>query len=86
MKGKTSTGFEFDIEDERLDDMELVDIMAEIEENPLLMPKLCKMLLGEEQKKRLYDHLRSEDGRVPIEATTNAIQEIFNSPGDLKNS
>ena len=86
MKGKTSTGFEFDIEDERLDDMELVDIMAEIDENPLLMPKLCKMLLGEEQKKRLYDHLRSEDGRVPIETTTNAIQEIFNSPGDLKNS
>ena len=86
MKGKTSTGFEFDIEDERLDDMELVDIMAEIDENPLLMPKLCKMLLVEEQKKRLYDHLRSEDGRVPIEATTNAIQEIFNSPGDLKNS
>ena len=86
MKGKTSTGFEFDIEDERLDDMELVDIMAEIDENPLLMPKLCKMLLGEEQKKRLYDHLRSEDGRVPIEATTNAIQEIYNSPGDLKNS
>ncbi|MFQ8846579.1 MAG: hypothetical protein ACLR84_03955 [Clostridia bacterium] len=86
MKGKTSTGFEFDIEDERLDDMELVDIMAEIDENPLLMPKLCKMLLGDEQKKRLYDHLRSEDGRVPIEATTNAIQEIFNSPGDLKNS
>ena len=86
MKGKTSTGFEFDIEDERLDDMELVDIMAEIDENPLLMPKLCKMLLGDEQKKRLYDHLRSEDGRVPIEATTNAIQEIFNSPGDLINS
>ena len=86
MKGKTSTGFEFDIEDERLDDMELVDIMAEIDENPLLMPKLCKMLLGDEQKKRLYDHLRSEDGRVPIEATTNAIQEIFNSPGVLKNS
>ena len=86
MIGNTSTGFEFDIEDERLDDMELVDIMAEIDENPLLMPKLCKMLLGEEQKKRLYDHLRSEDGRVPIEATTNAIQEIFNSPGDLKNS
>ena len=80
------TGIEIDIEDERLDDMELVDIMAEIDENPLLMPKLCKMLLGEEQKKRLYDHLRSEDGRVPIEATTNAIQEIFNSPGDLKNS
>ena len=86
MKGKTSTGFEFDIEDERLDDMELVDIMAEIDENPLLMAKLCKMLLGDEQKKRLYDHLRNEEGRVPIEATTNAIQEIFNSPGDLKYS
>ena len=86
MKGKTSSGFEFDVEDDRLDDMELVDIMAEIDENPLLMSKLCGMLLGDEQKRRLYDHLRVEDGRVPIEAVTNAIQEIFNSPGGLKNS
>lgn len=85
MKGKTSTGFEFDIEDERLDDMNS-SILWQKSMKTLLMPKLCKMLLGEEQKKRLYDHLRSEDGRVPIEATTNAIQEIFNSPGDLKNS
>lgn len=85
MKGKTSTGFEFDIEDERLDDMELVDIMAEIDENRCLCQSFARCS-WERAEKRLYDHLRSEDGRVPIEATTNAIQEIFNSPGDLKNS
>lgn len=88
MKGETSTGFKFEIDDNRLDDMELVDVMAEIDANPLLMPKLCRMLLGEGQKKRLYDHLRMKDGRVPIETVANEIQEIFNSndTGDIKNS
>ncbi len=86
MKGNLSTGFEFEIDDERLDDMEIVEVMAEIDENPLLLPKLCNMILGEEQKRRLYDHLRTADGRVPIETMTNAVQEIFNSSGDLKNS
>ena len=88
MKGITSTGFEFEIDDNRLDDMELVDVMAEIDANPLLMPKLCRMLLGEGQKKRLHDHLRVKDGRVPIEAVAKEIQEIFNSndTGDIKNS
>ena len=41
--------------------MELVDVMAEIVANLLLMPKLCRMFLGEGQKKRLYDHLRVKD-------------------------
>ena len=86
MKGNLSTGFEFEIDDERLDDMEIVEVMAEIDGNPLLLPKLCNMILGEEQKRRLYDHLRTADGRVPIETMTNAVQEIFNSSGDLKNS
>ena len=68
VKGKTSTGFEFEIDEQKLDDMEFMDALAEVDENPLKFSKVMKMMLGEEQRQRLYDHLRNEDGRVPIEA------------------
>ena len=85
-KGKTSTGFEFEIDSRNLDNMELIDIMAEVDENALLLPKMCEMILGKEQKKKLYDHVRTEDNRVPVEPLANEITEIFNSTGEIKNS
>lgn len=86
MKGKTSKGFGYEIKEETLDNMELVECMAEVDENPLLFPKVCKMILGEEQKKALYDFYRTDDGRVPIDDISNAIQEIFESSDEVKNS
>lgn len=86
MKGKTSNGFKFEFEDSRLDNMELMDCIAGVEKNPLLFSRLCVLLLGEEQRDKLYDHLRTEDGRVPIEAVSNAIEEIMNAADESKNS
>ena len=37
-------------------------------------------------KKRLYDHLRTEDGRVPASAVESAIMELFQSINVGKNS
>lgn len=86
MKGTTTKGFEFEIAEEVLDDMELVDYVAGVEENPLLLPKLCTKLLGEEQKKMLYDFYRTKDGRVPIQEVSDAITEIFSVNTEIKNS
>lgn len=87
VNGKTKTGFEFEFDELRLDDMEFVELAAAVDENVTLLPKLLNMVLGEEQKKRLYDHLRTEDGRVPTQAVADAIEEIFGAAGDLsKNS
>ena len=85
MKGKTSKGFEFEVSEEALDNMELVEIIAGVDENPLLFPKLCEMMLGKEQKRRLYEYFRTEDGRVPIEDISDTVQEIFNTSDDSKN-
>ena len=74
---KTASGFEFEIEDGALDNMELLDAIAELEENPLRLTKVVKLLLGEETKGRLYDHVRNEKGRVPAEALSTEIAEIF---------
>ncbi|MGO5338053.1 hypothetical protein ACTQZS_14850 [Bilifractor sp. LCP19S3_H10] len=76
--GTTKSGFEFSIVESVLDDMELVDLLAEADDNFLLFPKILEKLLGKDQKKKFYDHIKKEHGRVPIEEATKELQEIFN--------
>ena len=85
LKGKTKSGFEFEVEDEQLNNFELIEVLADVDVNPLLLPKLVKMLLGNDQKNRLLDHLRTEKGIVPLDAISTEIMEIFQS-GQAKNS
>ena len=87
LTGKTQSAFYFEIDETELDDMEFVEALAELDENPLKFPKVCNMLLGKEQKEKLYDHLRNEKGKVPVDAVSNAITEIMSLAGDsTKNS
>lgn len=87
IKGKTNSGFEFEIDSMVMDDMELVDALADtMNDNPLSFSIVCTKLFGVEQKKRLYNHLR-KDGRVPLEAISNEIADVFKAMGeDGKNS
>ena len=63
------------------DNMELVDAISESEQNPVALSTILQLLLGREQKKRLYDHLRTETGTVPVEAVSTAIADIFSGCG-----
>lgn len=87
IKGKTNSGFEYEIDSMVMDDMELVDALADtMNDNPLSFSIVCTKLFGVEQKKRLYNHLR-KDGRVPLEAISNEIADVFKAMGeDGKNS
>lgn len=87
VKGVTKNGFCFEVDESRADDMEFLEVLAETQKNVLAFPKACSMLLGEEQKGRLYDQLRNEDGRVPISEVEEAFMEIMSSSGEqVKNS
>jgi len=81
-KIKLENGFECTINTDVLDDMEFVDLLADTEDDPLKIGRVALMLLGKEQKKNLYDHLRTEDGRVPVTSMNDAIEKIFNALGD----
>ena len=81
--GTTQSGFSFSIPEENLDNMELLDALADLNENdPLQISRVCCLLLGKDQRRALYDHLRTPAGNVPIQAVTEAIGEIFNACGD----
>ena len=83
--GETRSGFSFEIAKTRFDNFELLEILGELDENPLLLPKVTKMILGDEEKKRLYDHVRRDDGTVPTEAIGDELADIFDSVREVKN-
>lgn len=81
IRGKLESGFEYEVAEEVRDNMELLDAIVEADENPLAVSKVVKLLLGEDQRRRLYDHLRTDKGNVPILAVSNAVAEIFRGSG-----
>lgn len=86
IKGKTKSGFEYEILEENLNNYELVEVLGELEENPLLIARVVNLLLGKEQADRLKNHLRTENGTVPTDNMSEEIMEIFNSQNETKNS
>lgn len=86
IKGKTSSGFEYEIPEENLDNYELLEALGEAQENPLLFSKSVNLLLGKEQTEELKDHLRTDTGVVPAQMMTNEIMEIFRNEKETKNS
>lgn len=85
-EGTTKSGFGFVITDEALDDMELIEKIAELDKNDLtVLPDVLEGLLGKEQKKELYEHCRM-DGRVRVSRVIEELEEIFeNSDETVKN-
>lgn len=85
IEGKTTTGFEYKIEVKRLNDMELLEVFAELDTNPVVLPRALEMLFGKEGKKTLYDHVRTKSGEVPIDSIEKELSEILGSVDLLKN-
>ena len=86
MEGKTKGGFAYCIPESRLDNMELLEALVAIDKGDgTQLPAALNLLLGEEQKKALYDHLRTADGIVPVSAVSAELGEIMQANGKAKN-
>ena len=88
--GTTSTGFAYEYDEQRLDDMRFVDVLAVVIDpnagkfaRVSGLSELIRMLLGTEMKQKLYDHIgESNDGRVPREDLEKALKEIMGATGE----
>ncbi len=79
VEGVTTSGFKFSGDEKVMDNMELIDALADLDSgNTLAMSKVCKLVLGDETRKELYDHLRTDDGRVPPKEVEKELLEIIN--------
>lgn len=88
-EGKTSTGFSYKFDEQRLDDMRFVEVLSVvIDDKSSILDKLTgtsrliTMLLGEEQKEALYQHIEKQHGRVPRAELEKALEEIMNTAGE----
>lgn len=88
-RGTTSTGFVYEFDETRLDDMRFVDTLAVVldPEAPEFdkisgTSRLVTMMLGPELKKKLYDHIgAAHDGRVPRAELEKALEEMMSAAG-----
>lgn len=78
IKGTTQNGFKFSIPKSRLDNYELLEMIGELEDNPLILPKVVNLILGKEQANQLKDSIRDKDGLVPADKMSSEIVSIFN--------
>ena len=89
--GTTSSGFAYEFDEAKLDDMRFVDILAVVVDEKNASPldkivgasKLLLMMLGEAQKEALYKHIGERyDGRVPRAELEKALEEIMSGAGE----
>lgn len=85
IKGTTSTGFKYELSKARLENYELIEVLAEVDSNPLLLPKMVNLLLNKEQAISLKEHIRDAEGFVSTEKMFSEIMDIFQNKEETKN-
>ena len=83
--GTTSSGFSYQFDEARADDMRLVDLIAVTMDEDTgeferlsASSKVIELLLGKEQKAALFEHIgQSHDGRVPFTVLEKTLTEIM---------
>ena len=79
LKGTTKSGFKFEIDDKHLGNYELLEAISDVEDSPLALPRVIKLLLGDSKAKVLKNHVRDDEGFVSADKLSAEIMEIFES-------
>ena len=93
-KGTTESGFKFEYDERRLNDMRLVDDFAlmvnestPITEQLMAQSRALERILGKEMKEALYKHIaEANDDMVPPDILANELNSILagGKPNDKK--
>ncbi len=86
MTGTTTSGFNWEIQDDTLDDYEMLEILHKIDEGEYgLIPEMVDLFLGEEQRESLKNHIRTKEKKVSASGMLSEVMEIFKSSSQGKN-
>ena len=81
MEVTTASGFTVEINETALNDIELLEAFQGMDNGDIMQVTFVVSKLFPGKKKELYDHLRKEDGTVPI---TDVAKEVADIIGALK--
>ena len=78
IKGTTATGFKYKVDSDFFNDVEFLELFADMQDgNSLAVFKTVGKVLGDEQKKALYEHKRNKKGVVPADKLVEELTDIF---------
>lgn len=82
MQGKTESGFEYEVDKEVFDDYEFLLVLAEVDDGKKgKIAEVVRRLLGEEQEKKLMEHVRNDKGRVSFSKMMKEVKDIIDLIG-----
>ena len=80
-KIRLDNGLDIEVQEDALNNMELLDDLVDLDEgNGYAISRVVSRILGKDEKKKLYNHLRA-DGVVQINKVVDAMREIFEKLG-----
>lgn len=80
---KTAEGLEIEVKKDAFDDMEALETLTDlVDGNPFAITKVCNLIMSKEEKKKVYDFYRGEDGKVHVETFVNVLTQIMNLLGE----
>lgn len=76
---KLSCGFEADIDEEAINDVDMLEELNNLrEEDATAFIRILKLFgLEKDERNELYQNLKNENGRAPVDKLVEQIQEIF---------
>ncbi len=83
IEGKTQSGFAFEIDEDKLDDMDVLEYFGSVDDDMSKLPKLIEILLGKDQKDRLREFVIKKVGKNKISTTYQMVMEILEEAGRI---
>lgn len=85
---KLPNGFKCEVNENVANDMELVDMLAATKTDGSIYSDIVLKIFGKEQRDKLYDSIRTEDGIVPLikedgieYSITDAVTDVLSALG-----
>ena len=86
LKGISESGFEFEIDEEVLDDWEMLELLQEIDDGSVgKIAKAIVFLLGKEQYEKLKNFIKARDGKIKASVMIDEFTSIMNAEKEVKN-
>lgn len=86
LKGISASGFEFEIDEEVLDDWEMLELLQEIDDGSVgKIAKAIVLLLGKEQYEKLKNFIKARDGKIKASVMIDEFTSIMNANKEVKN-
>ena len=90
IRGKTRTGFEFELDRRLMDDYDFIEKVSDLAETGLGMPGIIRYMIGDDGYRALKEHCRRKDGFLSLRRVQKEMDDMMSTRVDddaeVKNS